>query len=431
MRTRRLSPTAMLVALLPLGCDAPLPLAESDPTTLVDIPDAGQAAGGAGRPTVLVNPDAAEPGAARTIAEGISMVAPGGRVLVRPGTYEENLVIEKGLTLEAVGGRSGAAVVVPIGTPVATIEIATSEPVIIRGLTVHARRSGISGISGLSEDLTVERTTVLAQDPPLGFAWLIDVVGDEPTNRPARLVVRESFLDGGVSFEGSPTAPFPQVFGVRAGGDIDARIDGNVVRRTGGACIMVQTRLDLGGRMNADIRNNLLDECHGGRAGAVIVSPPIPRNPPLPPVTATGTVDIVGNTIRNSRGSCLVPSAIYYELFTGRIEHNRIEGVVPECASASDRLLPAGVWVGSLRGLPPAAPVVRFNDIAGNAHAGLRVAPNIQTPLDARCNWWGSADGPSGVAAGSGDAILVEAPAPAPVFAPFARGPIADVGGGC
>lgn len=383
------------------------------------------AAGGVGRPSVLVNPNSTGTGTATTIQEGIEAVASGGKVLVLPGTYHENIVIDRGLTLETVGGESGPVIVEPVGTPFATIEIGTGDPVTIRGLTVLARHSGISGISGQAEDLTVERTTVLASDP-LTFAFLIDVVGDDPTSRRARLVVRESYVDGSISFERLQAPPVPQVFGIRVGGDIEARIEGTVIRRTGGACIIVQTRDDLGGSLDADIVSNDLDECYA-RNGSLIVGPPIPRNPPLL-VTATGTVNIVGNTIRNSRGSCIVGSGINYELYTGQIEHNRLEGVVQQCAAPSNRVLPSGIWVGSLRGLAAVTPTVRFNDIVGNAQAGLRVAGNITTALDASCNWWGSASGPSGAGTGSGDAVVVETGAATPMFTSFATTPIAETG---
>jgi len=89
-------------------------------------------------------------------------------------------------------------------------------------------------------------------------------------------------------------------------------------------------------------------------------------------------------------------------------------------------VVPSGIWVGSLRGLPSAGPItVRFNDIDGNAQAGLRVASNMTTPIDATCNWWGSTSGPSGAGPGSGDAVLVEAGAATPAFLPFAPAQIA------
>jgi hypothetical protein len=69
--------------------------------------------------------------------------------------------------------------------------------------------------------------------------------------------------------------------------------------------------------------------------------------------------------------------------------------------------------------------VVRFNDIHGHAHAALRIGPSQTLPATATCNYWGSAQGPAGVGNGTGDAILVEAGAPAPVFRPFATSPIA------
>jgi hypothetical protein len=72
----------------------------------------------------------------------------------------------------------------------------------------------------------------------------------------------------------------------------------------------------------------------------------------------------------------------------------------------------------------PASVTARFNDISGNAFAGLRIGSN-QIAIDASCNWWGSASGPSGIGPGSGDAIVVEAGGTAPGFMSFAAAPIA------
>src|SRR2546425_5220408 len=68
------------------------------------------AAGGIGRPAVLVNPKSDDNGTAKTIQQGIDMVADGGKVMVVPGTYNEAILIDKGPTLEAARGESGPLV---------------------------------------------------------------------------------------------------------------------------------------------------------------------------------------------------------------------------------------------------------------------------------------------------------------------------------
>jgi len=383
------------------------------------------AAGGVGRPAVLVNPNANDNGTAKTIQEGIDMVAEGGTVMVLPGTYDEALVIAKGLTLEAIDGNGGPVVVAPTGTPAAAALVATSSPVTIRGLTVHS--TGANGIRGEGVvDVTAERVQVLAVNPPLGASSLVAVFNDaRTTGGRARLTVRRSFLDGTVPPANSPTPPFPQVFGIRVQGDVDALLEENVIRRTGGACIYVVTRNDFGGETNADILKNDLDECYPlQRQGSVLVIFPVV---PTTPVTVTGVVNIVGNSIRNSSHSCLPTTAISQNFASGRIEHNRILDVVQPCATATNTRNPAALWIGSFSSaIPPVSPIVRFNDIEGNAHAGLRVAPNITTPLDTRCNWWGSAGGPAVGTDPPGSDIVLEAGAAAPTFMPFATTPIAE-----
>jgi hypothetical protein len=198
----------------------------------------------------------------------------------------------------------------------------------------------------------------------------------------------------------------------------------------------VVTRADLGGETNVDILDNDLDECHPlGRVSAILVGPLAGNLPSaMRPLTVTGIVNISGNTIRNSSHACL-NSAIAYEVYTGRIEKNRFLDVVQSCAAPTGRNLQSAIWIGRLTPgfpFPPVTPTVRFNDIQGNAYAGLRVAPNQTIPIDASCNYWGSEWGPSGIGPGDGDAILVQPGAAMPVFMPFARAPIARSGvAGC
>src|SRR2546425_2583988 len=369
--------------------------------------------------------------------------------MVLPGTYDEAIVIDKGLTLEAVG--SGSVIVAPpeVTNPaLIAVRIDTNDPVTIRGITVQY--TGGSGIRGDGPvDLTIERATLLAVNPPLGATALVSVrrnVVSETQPKRARLVVRHSMLDASITcstWHDACIIPtnrppmFPQIFGIILGFDVDAVLEENVIRRAGSGCIFVVMRDDLGGETNVDIGGNDLDECHPlARAGSIVVGTlaGVPLPSPTHPVTATGNVNIVGNTIRNSSGSCLATSAILYEAFTGRIERNRIFSVVQpserdgtSCATGSPRGLPGAIWVGSLpaRGFPPVSVTVRFNDIEGNAQAGLRVAPNMTGAMNATCNWWGLPSGPSGAGPGTGDAIVVETGAATPMFTPWATTPIA------
>ena len=54
------------------------------------------------RATVVVNPNANGQGTARTIQEGIDMVAEGGKVLVRPGTYQATIGDQNRVLLASV-----------------------------------------------------------------------------------------------------------------------------------------------------------------------------------------------------------------------------------------------------------------------------------------------------------------------------------------
>src|SRR2546427_2486514 len=86
-----------------------------------------------------------------TIQQGITLVAPGGKVQVRPGTYSEKVVIDKALTLQGSGDEDdhGSVLIervfarVPtVGYSTATadssaVRVNTSDPVVIRNVTVH------------------------------------------------------------------------------------------------------------------------------------------------------------------------------------------------------------------------------------------------------------------------------------------------------
>jgi len=360
--------------------------------------------GGMGRPAVLVNPDGNGNGTARTIQEGIDMVGDGGRVMVLPGTYEEALVIDKRLTLEAVGAESGPVVVAPTTAPVAVITVVTEEAVAIRGLTIQGGTIGIR-FNGVAANLTVERTLVRGLTSG-ALGGITSVWAAPPGAGPARLVVRDSRIEGDAVRPSS---------GISAQGDVDVVLERNIVRRTATRCINIAFGATAFVTTTADVMHNDLDEC--GIASGIAVTTNGPK-------TGVRTANVVGNIIRNSGGE-LVRNGIYYEGFAGRIEHNSIVGVVLPSANPNQEnlagccvVVPAGIFVGTFRAAPNANVTVQFNDVTGNAFAGLRVQQ--ATSVTATCTWWGAASGPSGAGSGSGDAVVGPA-----TFSPWAAAAIA------
>lgn len=380
-----------------------------------------------GRAAIVVNPTAKGNGVAATIQEGIDRVASGGEVLVVPGIYKEALKITKGLTLRAIGEGAGPVVIAPPDAPNIAIQVATPEPVVIEDVTLlFGGTNGIRG-DGLL-DVTVQRVTANAINPAIAQARAIAFTNDATKSLGRTSVtLRDNVLDGGVSFKSAPTPAFAQTFGISLQGDIDGTVERNTIRHTGGASIVVTARADLGGRTNLDIVANDMDESYPlQRAGILLVQAPGGSTGTL---TATGVVNIVGNTIRNSLGSPLAATAISQMYAPGRIERNRIIGVVQKGAVGIPTRDPAAIWIGNLSQsviAPSISPIIRFNDIEQNAQAGLRVGPNIRSALDATCNYWGAPNGPSGPFwNGAGDAVRTEGTAPAPTFLPFAIARIA------
>ena len=384
-----------------------------------------------GPEAVVVNPHGHGNGLAATIQEGIDRAGSGGQVLVVAGTYSEALKITKGITLRGIGDGAEPIVIAPPGTPDIAIQIATSEPVVIEDVTLlFAGANGIRG-DGLLH-ATIQRVVASATNPAIAQARAIAFTNDATkSGGRTSVVVRDNRLDGGVSFKSAPTPAFAQTFGITLQGDIDGTVERNTIRHTGAASIAVTARPDLAGETNLDIVENDLDESYPlQRAGILLVQAPGGATGTL---TATGVVNIIGNTIRNSLGSSLATTAISQMYAPGRIERNQIIGVVQEGAVGIVTRQPAAIWIGNINPaliVPPIAPLIQFNDIEQNAQAGLRVGSTStatdQPVINATCNWWGDPSGPSGpFGTGSGNAVLTEGTAPAPTVVPFATTPIA------
>ncbi len=139
---------------------------------------------GGGHRTVVVDPDGRHD--ATTIQAGIDMAPAGGRVQVPPGTYAETQHLQRAHARRHEGGTMMKSVYSSRHPEHAdaAVQVTGAAPVTIRGLTV--RYTGLNGIRGDGPaDLTVERATVVAINPPLGSTALISVANNPPTGAPA------------------------------------------------------------------------------------------------------------------------------------------------------------------------------------------------------------------------------------------------------
>lgn len=323
---------------------------------------------------------------AATIQEGVDFVQAGGTVRVRAGTYPEAVEINKGVTIEAAS-ETDAVVIAPPGATANAVTITTTDPVSLRRLIIDhpdfapgtLNEDAALAIFGTGRvDITIAESTILRST----FGTYIEN-DSAVTGGRARLVIRNSIIDGGeaLAMEG----------GVFAVSDVDAVIAENTVLRTTFSCIQIQ------GTANAEVIGNDVDMC--GPFGGIRAPMDGPER----------VVNIIGNTVRNS-GRSESRYGIFLRGATGVIERNTvIDYVQPNPVP--------GIDAAAIR-LNDARATVRFNDISGNSHAGLR--NDTPAAVDATCNWWGAADGPSGAGGGSGDAVVG-----AVAFAPFATAPIA------
>jgi hypothetical protein len=271
------------------------------------------------------------------------------------------------------------------------INVTTAEPVVLRGLTIdhlglepesYDDNGKVGVFATGAAHLHILESTILRAN----FGVLVDNDSASSGKR-AQLIIRNSTFDGGdpSRMESGPFVAY----------DVDASIERNTVRRTLWSCIQVQQRAGAG------VSWNDVDMC--GVMGGIRVW------------VFGRTVHVVGNTVRNSSRSGS-RFGIFYGGGNGIIERNTVIDYVQPRADPA--------WSPGAIRLRDAAVVVRFNDVAGNAHAGAR---NTSLGLvEATCNWWGAPDGPSGDGGGRGDAVVG-----AIAFVPFATEPIADAAAVC
>ena len=299
------------------------------------------------------------PGDYPTIQGAIDAASDGDTIVVAAGLYEENVNVNKSLTLQGAQAgvdarnRSGAETIIEPdeGTGI-RILTAADRVVVIDGLTVRNAEHGIATPEPtMAADITVKNVRVLN---PSEF-------GISPTFT-LTTTVEYCYVEGAIqAINAGALVPFPATVATFRNNEIvnsqfgitgylkDSLIEGNLVRdfATEGTGISGQF-------LNTEIKNN----------------------------TVTGYSEGTGMSFESHYG------------------RNLSENVNVEGNTFTENHL--GIYVfdtqTTLTGI-----TVNFNNIAGNSWYGVR--NDGGEVLDATKNWWGDASGPGQVGHGDGDGV--------------------------
>lgn len=107
----------------------------------------------------------AVPGDAATLAEGLALIRPGDKVLLAAGTYQEQVLIPAGVTVESVGGK--AVLVGKSGAGSVVVVEGEGEPVRLLGLEMN--HSGVSNLAERYPVVLVSGGSLILEDCSIGF----------------------------------------------------------------------------------------------------------------------------------------------------------------------------------------------------------------------------------------------------------------------
>lgn len=166
---KKLYPLISAAALLGLSAATTVPAMAASQATAVYVSTTGSDITGNGSSTAPY----------ASISEAVSQVAPGGTVIVEPGTYKESVTIAEPLTLEADPSQTGAVTIDATGD-VNGVVIQSSN-VTVNGLTIeNAQQAGLlaQGKGALS-NLVIENNTLTKNDQGITPALIAQQVDYE------------------------------------------------------------------------------------------------------------------------------------------------------------------------------------------------------------------------------------------------------------
>ncbi len=401
------------------------------PAVLSDVfVDASAPAGGDGTPTKPY----------QTIGPAIARAVARGTIYVAAGTYQEQVVVNKDLTLE---GESGATILAPNAPQAFQFPESSAwwEPVIIAfgGTATGGSISGDGKVSVNISGFTVDGNNRAPTSGKRSAGILYRNAGGDI----AQNTVKNMYVDGA------------QTFGIIAYGDSDVIIEENTV--SGYARGGITANGDIGDLPDphAIIRNNIVTgpglgvpvtwapngiQIGWGATGQILTNTVTANGWPGTNWTGSGIIiagsdDVLiqGNTVTgNETAISVVGDNFFGSGMTADgtvIRGNSVTGNTYGI-SLQDRVLDTliegntiasqeydGIDICNFHNLPPMGTVILNNSIAGNNTAndsssgGLWVDDSITTPnfVNAEHNWWGADSGPYHAIdnlSGGGDAII-------------------------
>jgi cell wall assembly regulator SMI1 len=327
--------------------------------------------------TVAFGADIYVPDNYPTIQAAIDAANPGDRVIVRAGSYWETIVINKSITVQ---GESGA--IIEAGGLTGNAVTVTADNVTIKGFTIN--NAYVHGIYAANvNNLTIMDNTIASSGTHGVF--IVNGTNVELTHNVitghtryaavlfwggSNCTIKRNYVHDNIAGIAvgrySSTDPIPQNFTI-----VNNTVTNNTHPTSGFGIWIAGQNISI--RAN-DVKNNSV--------GIYMYDQPFTTAP------SSALTDIT---------SVILP-----------LQELQAAGIGPEGPAPSNQILFAAT-----------GNTVYYNDIAGNARAGL--ANGASDTIDARYNWWGAADGPSYDGPGSGDKVSYEGHPANVNFSPWLR----------
>ena len=359
--------------------------------------------------TLHVDDDSPQTGTAGYIQEGINMVS-GSTVYVAAGTYTERVTIDKSVDLR------GAQYDVDPTASGARTDPANESTIDVSSLGYANPDIAIDMASGVS-DVTIDGFTVVG-DPTNTLADTSAIRCGGSSGTANNVSINNNIINGmyGVLYKGGDTLTVHR-----------NRVEVN----KGGVTVQPNLASDV---TISDNVFSLGSSPVGGESAIYMTSC---SQCSATGNTATGFVN--GNGIGGSNLDHLTVSG---NTFTGNRKGVNIWGTSTFIAVSNNDLSSSGKCGVNIKGqdvditdneihncgetgisiarhvIDTERVEIHHNNITGNTDNGLEVDAAVTEAVNATCNWWGAADGPSGAGPGSGDAVSGNA-----LFDPWLLGP--------